>query len=64
MAKIRLDQELLNRQLVETKSKAQSLILLGKVKVNQQSIFKAGFFVPPHATIEIEEEFLYVSRGA
>lgn len=64
MAKIRLDQELLNRQLVETKSKAQSLILLGKVKVNQKPILKAGFFVPPHAIIEIEEEFLYVSRGA
>ena len=40
--KIRLDQLLIDRNLAETKSKAQSMIMAGQVYVNDKIITKSG----------------------
>ena len=64
MAKPRLDQYLVDNGLAESRSKAQGMILAGKVKVNGQVRDKAGFPVPPDAKVEaIGPEHPYVSRG-
>jgi 23S rRNA (cytidine1920-2'-O)/16S rRNA (cytidine1409-2'-O)-methyltransferase len=64
MNKIRLDQLLVDRELVETRSRAAALILAGKVYVKDQKVDKAGFKVAEDAPVEIRGESLrYVSRG-
>jgi 23S rRNA (cytidine1920-2'-O)/16S rRNA (cytidine1409-2'-O)-methyltransferase len=64
MAKRRLDQYLVEHGLAESRSKAQGMILAGKVRVNGQMRDKAGFQVPPEAKVEaIGPEHPYVSRG-
>ncbi len=61
----RLDKELVERKLVETRSKAQELILNGFVMVNQKQQIKASFSVGDNDKIEIVENDVlkYVSRG-
>ncbi len=62
--KIRLDRLLVDRTLVESRERAQALILAGHVLVNGQKQDKAGAFVPADAEIRILGEALpYVSRG-
>jgi len=61
--KHRLDMALVERQLVESREKAQALILAGKVKVDEQRADKPGRLVPPDSRIRIEEQLKYVSRG-
>ena len=61
--KQRLDQLLVDRQLVESREKARALILSGYVLVNGQKIDKAGQAVDPEAAIELLERPRYVSRG-
>lgn len=61
--KHRLDLVLVGRQLVESREKAQALILAGKVKVDEQRADKPGRLVPPDSRIRIEEQLKYVSRG-
>ena len=62
--KQRLDQLLVERGLVESRQKAQALILGGKVLVAGQRQDKAGTLVPADAAIElIGNELRYVSRG-
>lgn len=61
--KHRLDLALVERQLVESREKAQALILAGKVKVDEQRADKPGRLVPPDSRIRIEEQLKYVSRG-
>ena len=64
MAKMRLDQLLVERNLVPSRNKAQALIQLGKVLVNEQVIEKAGAQVKPDVTIRIRGDNLrFVSRG-
>jgi len=61
--KERLDKLLVDRKIVETREKAQALIMSGVVFVNNQKITKAGTKVPIDANIYIKEKMPYVSRG-
>jgi 23S rRNA (cytidine1920-2'-O)/16S rRNA (cytidine1409-2'-O)-methyltransferase len=61
--KSRLDTALVERQLVESRQKAQALILSGKVTVNGQRADKPGHSVSADARIEVAEALRYVSRG-
>ncbi len=65
MAKIRLDQLILERGLVDSRSQAQSLILAHKVMDgNNQLLIKAGQQMRSDAEIRIKEkEHPWVSRG-
>ena len=62
--KTRLDKLLVDRGLTPSRERAQSLILAGKVLVNQQKIDKAGIQVDFAAEIRLlGEDLRYVSRG-
>lgn len=61
--KQRLDVAMLARHLVESREKAQALILSGKVAVDGQKAAKPGHAVSESARIEIAEALKYVSRG-
>ncbi len=63
MAKVRLDTVLVDRELVESRSKAQALIMAGKVRVEGRVVIKAGTPISSEAVIEIEEPLPYVGRG-
>jgi 23S rRNA (cytidine1920-2'-O)/16S rRNA (cytidine1409-2'-O)-methyltransferase len=63
MAKMRLDVLLTEKGLAENRSKAQALIMAGKVRVAEQVVTKTGTQVEADATIEVEEVLPYVSRG-
>lgn len=62
-AKARVDQLLTDRGLVESREKAQALILAGEVLVNGQKADKPGRTVPADARIELTGRLPYVSRG-
>ncbi len=63
--KKRLDQILLNRNLAESKSKAQSMIMAGQVYVEGIKIDKSGFNIKYDSIIEIKKLGPdWVSRGA
>jgi len=51
------------RQLAESRERAQALILAGKVTVNGQKADKPGRPVDPADRIEVEQPLKYVSRG-
>jgi 23S rRNA (cytidine1920-2'-O)/16S rRNA (cytidine1409-2'-O)-methyltransferase len=59
----RLDVALVDRHLVESREKAQALILAGKVRVDGQRADKPGRAVTSEARIEVEQALRYVSRG-
>lgn len=63
----RLDQVLVDRGLVETRSRAQSMILAGKVKVGPGDAarrdLKPGDLIDPTAEIQVHDPEPYVSRG-
>lgn len=61
--KQRLDVLLTDRHLVDSRQKAQALILAGKVRVDGQKADKPGVAIPSDARIELEELPRYVSRG-
>lgn len=61
--KERLDLLVVERRLVESRTKAQWLIKNSKVKVNGQIILKPGKQIDNKAIIELIEEFPYVGRG-
>ncbi|MBU0506111.1 TlyA family RNA methyltransferase [bacterium] len=61
--KIRLDQLLVQNNLVESRSKAQALIMAGKVFVGKDKIDKAGTLVSDDAEISITQDMPYVGRG-
>jgi 23S rRNA (cytidine1920-2'-O)/16S rRNA (cytidine1409-2'-O)-methyltransferase len=63
MKRQRLDQLLVDRQLVESREKARALVLAGHVLVNGQKIDKAGHAVDPESAIELLQRPKYVSRG-
>jgi 23S rRNA (cytidine1920-2'-O)/16S rRNA (cytidine1409-2'-O)-methyltransferase len=66
--RIRLDQLLVERGLVETRSRAQALLLAGKVRVGDGDAarhdLKAGDMVAPDAELVVAEGRAWVSRGA
>ncbi len=66
-SKIRLDQLLVDRGLAETRSRAQALVLAGKVRVGEGDAarrdHKPGDQLDPAAPIEVERPDPYVSRG-
>ena len=61
--KQRIDQLLVDRGLVESRQKAQALILAGQVTINGQKAQKAGQTVVADASVELAEKLRYVSRG-
>ncbi|NOT60280.1 MAG: TlyA family RNA methyltransferase [Acidobacteria bacterium] len=61
--KERLDKLLVERGLVETRAKAQALILAGQVFSDLQRLDKAGQLVAIDAPLTIKETMPYVSRG-
>ncbi|PSJ42332.1 TlyA family RNA methyltransferase [Allosphingosinicella deserti] len=64
MAKYRVDQMLVDRGLVESRAKAQALILAGLVFSGERKIEKAGQPLPEEAPLEVRgREHPWVSRG-
>ena len=63
MQKIRIDILLTERGLVESRSKAQRLVMAGQVKVDDQVVFKPATKVPSDAQLHIEKGSPFVSRG-
>ena len=62
--KTRIDKLLVQRGLVPSRERAQSLILAGKVLINEQRVDKVGASVPDDATIRLlGQDLRYVSRG-
>jgi 23S rRNA (cytidine1920-2'-O)/16S rRNA (cytidine1409-2'-O)-methyltransferase len=62
--RIRADQLLVDRALVESRSRAQALILAGKVFSAERRIAKAGDLLPDDAALEVRgQEHPWVSRG-
>lgn len=61
--KERLDVMLVERGLVESRSKAQALIMAGEVMVNGQRVDKAGTRLADDVKINVKEQPPFVSRG-
>lgn len=63
--KVRADVLLCQKELCESRQKAQALIMSGKVFVDEEKVEKASLLLPFDANILIrEKEHSYVSRGA
>jgi 23S rRNA (cytidine1920-2'-O)/16S rRNA (cytidine1409-2'-O)-methyltransferase len=63
MTKIRLDQLLVNRNLAESRSKAQALIMAGDVRVAGQVQTRSALPVADDADVQVASALPYVSRG-
>ena len=63
MARVRADVLLVNRGLVETRERAQQLIMAGRARVGTTTLVKAATMLDEAAPIEIDEPDKYVSRG-
>jgi 23S rRNA (cytidine1920-2'-O)/16S rRNA (cytidine1409-2'-O)-methyltransferase len=67
LPRIRLDQLLVERGLAESRSRAQALVLAGKVRVGEGDAARAdrkpGDLLPADATLAVTEPAPYVSRG-
>ena len=63
MAKRRIDSLLVDRGLVESRAKAQALIMAGEVKVEGKAAIKPGTLVAEEAAITVLEPPPFVSRG-
>jgi len=61
--KVRLDRVLVERGLMETRRKAQAMIMAGQVYVGGRRVEKAGALVEPDAAVEVLEPSRYVGRG-
>ena len=65
MKKRRLDVVVTERGLVQSRARAQALIMAGKVRVDGHAVMKAGTPVADDAEIEVvEPDHPWVSRGA
>ena len=63
--KKRLDQILVDKSLIETKAKAQSIIMAGNVYVEDKQVTKSGLNVLENANIKIKKKNNnWVSRGS
>lgn len=63
-SKQRLDQLMVNLGLARTRSQAENLIRLGKVKVGREIITKPGYFIRPTDSVKLDNAESYVSRAA
>jgi len=63
MARHRVDSLLVERGLAESRTKAQALIMAGKVMVDGKAVVKSGTLVTEAAVITIAEPPPFVSRG-
>lgn len=64
MAKMRADQLLVERGLVESRSRAQALIMAGLVFVGERKIAKAGEMLAADAVLDVRgKDHPWVSRG-
>ena len=61
--KKRLDLLLVDREMVESRVKAQSLIIAGEVMVNGNKVTKPGTALPTDAALSLKERPPYVGRG-
>jgi len=62
--KLRLDDFLVSKGYFDTKSQAQGNILAGKVKINGEKIYKAGYQISAEKEFDVEIESMpFVSRG-
>ncbi|MBX3069758.1 MAG: TlyA family RNA methyltransferase [Thermomicrobiales bacterium] len=59
----RLDIALVDRGIAETRSKAQALILAGDVRVDGQTVARAGQRITPEQLVTLKERRRFVSRG-
>jgi len=59
----RLDIELTERGIVESRTLAQRLVMEGKVRVNGQVILKPSIKIKPDDEVTLDEEPKFVSRG-
>lgn len=64
MSKIRLDQLIVKKGLVESRQKAQSMIMANLVSVNGEFIDKSGTLIEEDSVIFIKDTLKYVSRAA
>ncbi|MDR2529114.1 MAG: TlyA family RNA methyltransferase [Synergistaceae bacterium] len=60
----RLDKLLVERGLIESRARAQALILAGRIRVNGQRVDKAGAPVAEDCEISLDEGRRWASRGA
>lgn len=64
MAKIRLDQLLVDRGLVDSRSRAQALVMAGLVFSGERRLDKPGQAVPDETVLEVRgQDHPWVSRG-
>ena len=64
MAKVRLDQLLVSRGLVESRTRAQALVMAGAVFSGEKKLSKAGELLPEDASLEVRgKDHPWVSRG-
>jgi 23S rRNA (cytidine1920-2'-O)/16S rRNA (cytidine1409-2'-O)-methyltransferase len=63
MAKVRLDQLLVQRGLAESREQAQRLIRAGSVQADGQRAGKPGHQYAPDTRLSVREKDQYVSRG-
>lgn len=61
--KTRLDQTLVQKGLVASRSQAESFVRLGKVTVDGKVVEKPGFFVTDDAKLNVNQDEQYVSRA-
>src|SRR5438477_7089388 len=64
MNRLRLDQEIVNKKLVSTRSQAESYIKLGYIKVNGKVVIKPGYQMNLSDKIQVSSKQQYVSRAA
>jgi 23S rRNA (cytidine1920-2'-O)/16S rRNA (cytidine1409-2'-O)-methyltransferase len=60
---VRLDVLLAERGLVESRSRAQALVLAGRVRVDDRVVTKAGSNIGPDARLDVDLGPPFVSRG-
>jgi 23S rRNA (cytidine1920-2'-O)/16S rRNA (cytidine1409-2'-O)-methyltransferase len=63
MEKQRLDRWMVEHGVVESREKAQALIMAGEVLINGQKAAKSGQPIPPDAHVEVLAKMRYASRG-
>ena len=61
--KQRIDTLLVDRRLVESRAKAQAMLMSGEIFVDRLPVLKAGTLVPVDAEITFKEMSPYVGRG-
>jgi 23S rRNA (cytidine1920-2'-O)/16S rRNA (cytidine1409-2'-O)-methyltransferase len=63
LTKRRIDSLLVDRGLVESRTKAQALVMAGEVMVDGKAVVKAGTLISEEAEITVIEPPPFVSRG-